>query len=94
MLDTFEHVTTCSNLRSFLREEADEYGDGVAELLSFARRELDDAEARMTEAEFLVRHEHLLEAEDAWNLDDDIDGVRESLQAAFSSWPAPLAQAA
>ena len=94
MLETFDHVTTRGNLQPFLREEADEYGDGVADLLSFAREEIEQAEARMTEVEFLTRHEHLLEAEDAWNLDNDIDGVRASLQAAFASWPAPTALAA
>lgn len=94
MRETFDHVPTTHNLQAFLREEANEYGDGVADLLSFARDTLEGMEAAMTEHEFSVRADALLEAEDGWNIHDDIDWTRESLQRAFSDWPAPLARAA
>jgi hypothetical protein len=94
MRETFDHVPTTGNLQAFLREETDEYGDGVAELLSFARDTLEGMEAAMTEEEFSLRHVALLGAEEAWDFDNDIDGVRAELQRTFADWPAPLAHAA
>lgn len=92
--DTYDHVPTTCNLRPFLRGDADEYGDGVAELLTHAQHVLDATEFQMTEEEFAVRWAHLEEAQDAWNLDDDIDGVRDCLRSAFFDWPSPILQAA
>jgi hypothetical protein len=94
MSDRFDHVPATGNLQAFLREETQEYGDGVADLLSFARDTLDGMEAAMTEEEFSIRQVALEGAEEAWNLDDDIEGMRAELQRAFADWPAPLAQAA
>lgn len=92
--DPFEHVPATHNLQAFLRTETNVYGDGVDELLSFARTTLESMEAVMTEIEFSMRSDSLLDAEDAWILDQDIDSVRKALQHAFRDWPASPEQPA
>ena len=84
-MTSYDHNTIPEhgNLRGFITGQTDEYGDGVAEILSIARKTIEGRLKNQNPALIQDRLKHLSDAEDAYNLENDIDGVRDALAEAF-----------
>lgn len=87
--DRFSHVPTTCGLRYFLEEKSIEDGDGMADLLAYAReyllcwmaKEITLDNSILIQA--LDRICYLEDAENAFNNEDDILYARRALQKAF-----------
>lgn len=85
----FPNIPEDCNLRDYLDGYSDEAGDGLADLLSFAREYLEENEHMFTEEDYGNRMYHLEWAESEFNEYRREDKVWEPLRAAFVDWPEP-----